>query len=571
VSIFLPVVLATSLVIVVLLAGIISYGIMPATIAAEGSDVFDALSRGYSYVYQRPLQFLGAWGFSLAISALPLAGVFRLLHEFPNLFGPAGRPILEVAGAALSLSCFWTLQSLVYLKMRRLVDETRENQIWDGPIVKEKPTKKLLKRTGQKDASPSATGQPDLPAYVHGIGQVTTPSEEAETEKPPESQAAAAETTGVETKPVDTEREAPPEPVVPKRPRLSFQDTLNIGNAASPYKLLMLLLGGLWAALVLAGGGLAAWGLTPGAGPRLTLESLREAVVDLGEQRPGMLATLAAGVVLLGALGLGRPMKMIARLTAVNAVFGNNLPLRAVWHFARRVRSQGIVAVVLATAGMDLLVVTGLLLLLAFQGACPWREVLMVGGSAVGLLGLGAFGLGAVAVEATREEKRLGALGAFFGNGLETLASAAVNLGLWFRRFMLAASLMWLTWVVACESLSWWGGENVHWVRWGLEGSLQPPAEAGLYRVASAIAGFWFLLVVGLVLMYPISETLRWGTVAFLLARQESEEPRATTLELSDEERQALAVARRTQKKPLSNLLEKAKAAQEQRANRITE
>ncbi|HEV3116682.1 MAG TPA: hypothetical protein VGY58_06490, partial [Gemmataceae bacterium] len=74
-SVLLPVILIASLAAVLVLAGTLSCFIMPAALAAEGSDIFDVLSRGFSYVLQQPLQFAWWWGIALCLSGLPLAGV----------------------------------------------------------------------------------------------------------------------------------------------------------------------------------------------------------------------------------------------------------------------------------------------------------------------------------------------------------------------------------------------------------------------------------------------------------------------------------------------------------------
>lgn len=53
-----PLVLLAGLVMAVILVGLVGWPMMYATISAEGSDSFDALSRSYSYVYQNPWHYV---------------------------------------------------------------------------------------------------------------------------------------------------------------------------------------------------------------------------------------------------------------------------------------------------------------------------------------------------------------------------------------------------------------------------------------------------------------------------------------------------------------------------------
>jgi hypothetical protein len=57
-GIFWPLVIIAGLVMAVVLVGLIGWPLMNPTISAEGSDSFDALSRSYSYVFQKPWHYL---------------------------------------------------------------------------------------------------------------------------------------------------------------------------------------------------------------------------------------------------------------------------------------------------------------------------------------------------------------------------------------------------------------------------------------------------------------------------------------------------------------------------------
>jgi hypothetical protein len=505
VSLFFPVVLIPTLFSVLLLVGALSYGIMPATLAAEGSDCFEGWSRGCSYLYQRPL--LLAWwsGLCLALSALPLGGVLGLLHAEPDLLDSEARLLAMAAASALSLSFFWTLQGLVYLKMRRAVDGTPEGEIWDGPTLR-------------KDA----------------------PLPSAPTETDPDSQAKTSEG--------EPDKATSAEAALPRRDSLSFPDTLDPDGALHLGRSVVLLLGMLWLGLVLAGGARVVWLLTVGAGQGMTLAGLHQAIGDLAEQSPEELFGIAAGVVLLGALGLGRPIKAAARMAAVQLVFKGETSMRSAWSFVGRTRSLAIGSVLIATAGIALLLVTGFLVPLAIQEERPWEEVVLVGALAAGVLELGALGLAAVAVEGNREVDRPGMIGTYLGNGLETGTAAAAALVLIPLRSLALLGIAWLSWFLTCESISWWGGENVQWARWGLGGSLVPASEGGLYWLASVIAGFWFLLLFGLWSMYALSSFLTWGAACYLRARQQTQEVPPGQIELSKEEEEALRLRQQKRK-----------------------
>jgi len=64
-GLFWPMILIGGLVMAAILVGLVGWPLMHATISAEGSDSFDALSRSYSYVYQAPWHY--AWYAFVAI------------------------------------------------------------------------------------------------------------------------------------------------------------------------------------------------------------------------------------------------------------------------------------------------------------------------------------------------------------------------------------------------------------------------------------------------------------------------------------------------------------------------
>src|SRR5262249_12204499 len=315
---------------------------------------------------------------------------------------------------------------------------TPENEIWDDPDVA---------------VPPGAAPEPAAPAGQAPSG--TSPTEKA------------------------------PPPRAPSGPRrYTLQDTLTAGSSASPSRLVVLLAAVLGASLVLTGGLLVVRQLDGGGA--LTVPRLREAVLRQAEQNPGALAGIAVAVVVLGAGVLGGPLKAAARMAAVQAVRQQQLSMRTALAFPRAARGWYLGSLLPAAAGVELYVLAGLLVPLAWRGTCGWEEVLVLGGAAAACLGVGALGLGALAVEGPpREEPPPAVLGTYLANGSQTLASAALSLAAGLPRSALVLGFAWLTWFTTCEGLSWWGGEHVHWPRWGLDGGLAPEVEGGLYRLAS--------------------------------------------------------------------------------------
>jgi len=227
---------------------------------------------------------------------------------------------------------------------------------------------------------------------------------------------------------------------------------------------------------------------------------------------------------------------MAARMAAVKVCYGQTLPLVAAAPFARRTRGKAILSTVFLTAGLQLLLTAGALAPFAVSGNVPWAEVAILTASGIVLVSLAALGLGALGVEGDQGVST----GALAGNAVETLASAGASFVSCCVRFALLLAFTWTAWFLMCESIAWSGGENVRWLRWGLDGRLAPEVEGGFYWLMSRVAGFWFLLWFGLALVYPAAFALRWGAACYLLARYRAGQAPTEPLVLSDEERSAL-------------------------------
>ncbi len=145
--------LVMGLVMAILLLGLgVAWPLMSSTIAAEGEDLFDALSRSFSYSYQRPISYLGLWGFALLIGCLGLTLVVTFWQVVVavsrwslGLLGPdaviaeafdgggfAGTGLM--LGQALvfcyGISFFWTASGIIYLLMREQVDQARFDDVF---------------------------------------------------------------------------------------------------------------------------------------------------------------------------------------------------------------------------------------------------------------------------------------------------------------------------------------------------------------------------------------------------------------------------------------------------------
>ncbi|MCE9608403.1 MAG: hypothetical protein K8U03_26265 [Planctomycetia bacterium] len=191
-----PLALIGGIVMAVLMTGLsVGWPLMHATISAEGSDSFDALSRSYSYVYQRPLHYLfyvvaatilGSLGlilvnfFAAAVETLTAWSVSwgsgnALMHDAlaktpgysqvdrwgMSLLGFwQGGVRLIVIGYAFGF--FWTAISAIYLLLRHDADGAELSELY-------------------QDESPEAFGLPPLEKDAAGVPVVPKSVEPAAT------------------------------------------------------------------------------------------------------------------------------------------------------------------------------------------------------------------------------------------------------------------------------------------------------------------------------------------------------------------------------------------------------
>jgi hypothetical protein len=227
-----PLIILAGLVMAVVLIGLVGWPMMYATVSAEGSDTFDALSRSYSYVYQRPWQYvwysvvalvygmalvffvglvgsltvyLGKWGVSQTpfISAkyadrepeylfvyAPTSYGWRdlLMHGNPAAYDHgkikpeylASMKWYNYVGAFMvsawlfaifllllgfGYTYFWTASTIVYLLMRRKVDDTELDEVYLEEEEPESPYSEPLPEESAEESPPPE--QPPEAAHAH--------------------------------------------------------------------------------------------------------------------------------------------------------------------------------------------------------------------------------------------------------------------------------------------------------------------------------------------------------------------------------------------------------------------
>jgi hypothetical protein len=176
-----PLVLLAGVLMAVVMVGLaVGWPLMWATISADATDSFDAVSRSYSYVYQRPLNYLfyavvslllgllgwiiaatfgwavlylSHWGVSWGsgdarLAQVEMAAVATQLDDSPpgtvmpdrSGMNTAGRwgaaligfwdGIVRLLTAAFGYSFFWTASTAMYLLLRRDADATETDEVF---------------------------------------------------------------------------------------------------------------------------------------------------------------------------------------------------------------------------------------------------------------------------------------------------------------------------------------------------------------------------------------------------------------------------------------------------------
>jgi hypothetical protein len=202
--------LLSGFIMALLLLGLLfGWPLMWATLSAEGTDSFDALSRSYAYTFQRPLKYL----FYILVAVLLGSLTFWLVALFSETiisltywgahWGTGSERMAEIqdavdgkadgvlnAGAfiinilehiirtlamAFSYSFFWCAMCAIYLLLRRDVDQTEFDEIF----VEDEE-----ERFGLPQVKPDDAGVPSV---------VDKPAEETPEDEPQSESAEAAE------------------------------------------------------------------------------------------------------------------------------------------------------------------------------------------------------------------------------------------------------------------------------------------------------------------------------------------------------------------------------------------
>jgi hypothetical protein len=160
ITIFLPIPIILAFFAIILTIGLaVGWMLLFAAVSTDGSDGFDAISRMFSYIFQRPLHYVFYWFCSGIIGWLGLLPVWficmivsascRNLHMVGG-FADYWVWMLSAFWIGLVLSLptayafawFWTSSVAIYLLLRRSVDATPFNEVYrvEPPKVRSLPT-----------------------------------------------------------------------------------------------------------------------------------------------------------------------------------------------------------------------------------------------------------------------------------------------------------------------------------------------------------------------------------------------------------------------------------------------
>ena len=154
VAILLPIPLLFAFFTVILALGLaVGWMLLFAAVSTDGSDGFDAISRMFSYIFQRPLHYLFYWfcsgilgwlGYMLMVIICDLVFfMFGLGLGFPSIvLETFWLDLFRLLPTAYVFAWFWTSSVAIYLLLRRSVDATPFIEVYrvEPPKVRTLPT-----------------------------------------------------------------------------------------------------------------------------------------------------------------------------------------------------------------------------------------------------------------------------------------------------------------------------------------------------------------------------------------------------------------------------------------------
>ena len=161
-----PILFAFLTILLVLSLGI-GFMLLFAAVSTDGSDGFDAISRMFSYIYQRPLHYVLYWiccgvlgwlGYNLVffVFVYPvMKGVYFIPPSDSQFIVKHWLVFFESLPVAYVFAWFWTSSVAIYILLRRSVDATPFNEVYRvvPPKVRTLPAIK-----------PDAHGAPEIAA-----------------------------------------------------------------------------------------------------------------------------------------------------------------------------------------------------------------------------------------------------------------------------------------------------------------------------------------------------------------------------------------------------------------------
>jgi hypothetical protein len=159
VAVLLPIPLVFAFVTVILALGLaVGWMLLFAAVSVDGSDGFDAISRMFSYIFQRPLHYLLYWACCIILGWLgfTLIQFFTFAVQFPlhwsgvsdHVLASFWLALIKSIPAAYVFAWFWTSSVAIYLLLRRSVDATPFNEVYRvaPPKIRSLPTIKQDER-----------------------------------------------------------------------------------------------------------------------------------------------------------------------------------------------------------------------------------------------------------------------------------------------------------------------------------------------------------------------------------------------------------------------------------------